>query len=306
MAVQTLSFQDYLNRSTKSKFVDHLQESLSETGFVRLTDHGLDSDVLNQAYALTKELFDLPLESKNTYTLKQLGLRGYTGFGKERAKGQTTGDLKEFWHIGKDLNQDSPYFSRYPKNLWPSEIPQFRPLFCQLFAALEELALNLLNAIGEGFSIPKEYFPSLIEDGNSVLRLIHYPAVNGMDTATRMRAAAHADINLMTLLVGATDSGLQLLNKEGKWVDIETNPNEIVVDTGDMMALITGNALPSTVHRVINPDNSQSARYSMPFFLHPHSDASLGRLAEFGGSNDSKAITADQFLNQRLSENGLK
>lgn len=306
MAVQTLSLQDYLDTSTKQEFVEHLKESLSETGFVRLTNHGLDSTLLKQAYSLTKELFELPLDIKSSYALKQLGIRGYTGFGKERAKGQTSADLKEFWHIGKELDQHSPYFNRYDKNIWPSELPEFQPLFCLLFRSLEEIALSLLSAIGEGFSIPPEYFPSLINDGNSVLRLIHYPALKDVDTHNKMRAAAHADINLMTLLVGATDSGLQLLDKEGNWVDVETKPDEIVIDTGDMMARITGDVLPSTVHRVINPDNGKTARYSMPFFLHPHSDAVLDRLEQFKGSEKIEPITAGEFLDQRLAENGLK
>ena len=314
MPVKILSLQDYASagefaNDTRQAFVDGLRESLTSTGFVRITNHGIDTETLAQAYSLTKRLFDLPLTTKNQYELEQLGLRGYTGFGKERAKGQTAADLKEFWHIGKELDQSSRYIDRYPQNLWPTELPEFESTFKSLFTQLEQIALTLLEAIGESFDIPGDYFPALINDGNSVLRLIHYPAVEGMDTANQMRAAAHADINLMTLLVGATDSGLQLLDKQGNWVDVETTQNEIVVDTGDMMARITANTLPSTVHRVINPDNSRSARYSMPFFLHPHSDAVLKKLPMFDGaceSPDEPPITAGDFLNQRLSENGLK
>ncbi len=304
MAVQTLSLDDYFKTSTKTAFIYQLQESLSRTGFVRIRDHGINTTDLIEAYALIKQLFALPQTNKEKYALEQLGIRGYTGFGKERAKGQSSADLKEFWHIGKELEAGSPYYNRYEKNVWPSELPNFKSHFQTLFESLERIALNLLHAIGEGFGIVPNYFPALIEDGNSVLRLIHYPAVAGMDTVNQMRAAAHADINLMTLLVGATDSGLQLLDKEGQWVDIETNQNEIVVDTGDMMARITGNTLPATIHRVINPDNSRDARYSMPFFLHPHSDAILETLPQFKGDKQAP-ITAGDFLTQRLAENGL-
>ncbi len=310
MSVNTLSLEYFRENDTREAFIKDLRNSLESTGFVRITNHGLNANTIEQAYSLIKQLFELPLEVKRKYQLEELGLRGYTGFGKERAKDQKAPDLKEFWHVGKDLNQTSRYLNRYPKNVWPNEIPDFELTFKLLFLRLEEIALELLNAIGEGFNMPPHYFPELINDGNSVLRLIHYPAVQGLDTNKQMRAAAHADINLMTLLVGATDSGLQLLDKQGDWVDVETNQNEIVVDTGDMMARITGHTLPATVHRVINPSNSHRARYSMPFFLHPHSDAVLQRLPMFKKEHECEndiepRITAGDFLNQRLSENGL-
>jgi len=306
MTVQVLSLESYLNITTKSTFVSELRKSLTETGFVRVQDHDLDKNDLNRAYAITKQLFELPIEAKAKYKLKQLGLRGYTDFGQEKAKGQQSGDLKEFWHIGKSLNRESPYFERYPKNIWPEELPEFEPLFTQLFTQLENIALTLLKAIGEAFDVDPSYFPHLVKDGNSVLRLIHYPATRGFDTTKQMRAAPHADINLMTLLVGATDSGLQLLDKKGNWLGVETNPHEIVVDTGDMMERVTGGILPSTVHRVINPNNDNRERYSMPFFLHPHSDAVLEPRHEFASGSTKTPITAGEFLDQRLTENGLK
>lgn len=305
MTVQLLSLDHCHHAETRPAFIEGLISSLSETGFVRIENHGLQLDHLERAYTQCKALFDLPLEQKRKYELEKLGVRGYTGFGKETAKGETYSDLKEFWHIGKDLDEESPYFSVYENNLWPAELPEFQPCFATLFSQLEKVALDILLAIGEGFGVKETYFPSLIADGNSILRLIHYPPTSGYDTANRMRAAAHADINLMTLLVGATDSGLQLLDKEDNWVDVETGSNEIVVDTGDMMALITGNTLPATIHRVINPDQSTTARYSMPFFLHPHNDAVLEPQEEFGGTSSATPITAGDFLQQRLSENGL-
>ena len=285
-------------------------DSLKQTGFARIVDHGIDTQRLQSAYQSLKELFDLPLTCKQRYELANLGQRGYTGFGKEKAKGQTLGDLKEFWHIGKELPANSVYRHVYPKNRWPAELPYFKGEFLRLYADLEEIALFLLAHISTHFKIENAYFPSLVNEGNSVLRLIHYPPVKGLNTQNQMRAAPHADINLMTLLVGATDSGLELLDKHGKWQAVHTGPNEIIVDTGDMMALITGNTLPSTVHRVINPDsyttgNDNKPRYSMPFFLHPHSNAVLECLPQFENSQPCKAISAGDFLEQRLRENGL-
>lgn len=315
MIVPALSLKD-----TSSNFTQALCASLKETGFARIIDHGVDTQQLRKAYLTIQQLFALPLEAKQRCQLKDLGIRGYTGFGKEKAKGQRQGDLKEFWHIGKELSPTSNYWGVYPANVWPDEIPNFKPEFLTLFADLEKIALQLLQHISAGLNIDPSYFPELIDDGNSVLRLIHYPPVQGMDTQNQMRAAPHADINLMTLLVGATGSGLQLLDKNEVWQDVQTGPEEIVIDTGDMMALITGNTLPSTVHRVINPDSTKphklsEARYSMPFFLHPHSDALLECLPQFENTQNNSpkndnfkingSISAGDFLNQRLRENGL-
>ena len=305
MIVPALSLKD-----NNADFTNAFCASLKQTGFARIVDHGIDTQQLRHAYQTVKDLFDLPIQAKHTYELSDLGIRGYTGFGKEKAKGQSQGDLKEFWHIGKELNANSQYIGIYPNNVWPIEMPDFKVEFLALFTKLEAIALQLLEHISRGLKIDSAYFPQLINDGNSVLRLIHYPPITGMDTQHQMRAAPHADINLMTLLVGATDSGLQLLDKNNEWQDVHTGADEIVVDTGDMMALLTGNTLPSTVHRVINPDannaNSTSkARYSMPFFLHPHSNALLECLPQFENTENSSSISAGNFLQQRLRENGL-
>jgi len=305
MTVQALSLS-----SPSSEFTHELCHSLKQTGFARIIDHGIDTQRLRNAYQTIKRLFDLSEQSKQQCTLKDLGVRGYTGFGKEKAKGQTQGDLKEFWHIGKELSDESIYQGIYPDNVWPTELPEFRAEFLSLYTDLETIALRLLKHISLGLDIDPDYFPKLIHDGNSVLRLIHYPPIKGMDTQNQMRAAPHADINLMTLLVGATGSGLQLLDKNNEWQDVPTGSDEIVIDTGDMMALITGNTLPSTVHRVINPDankpeKANQSRYSMPFFLHPHSNALLECLSQFKNLQNSKPIIAGDFLEQRLRENGL-
>lgn len=308
MTIQALS----LHKSPQN-FTSEFCASLKETGFARIIDHGINTNEITRAYDQLRHLFALPLTIKESYALKDLGIRGYTGFGKEKAKDQKHGDLKEFWHIGKELSESNPYYGQIPQNIWPNELINFKIEFKQLFSALESLAHVLLSHISRGLNIDASYFPQLVNNGNSVLRLIHYPPVKNLDTHKQMRAAPHADINLMTLLLGATDSGLQLLDKNNEWQDVQTGPDEIVVDTGDMMALITGNTLPSTIHRVVNPqtNNNGKSRYSMPFFLHPHRHAMLECLPQFklneGRDKAIKnSITAEEFLQQRLRENGLK
>ena len=307
-AVKTLSLHDYQNPLNQKRFVSELIASLKAFGFVVIKDHDINQSLLKQSYELNQQLFELSLPSKLAYAKADAGQRGYTAFGKERAKDNPQPDLKEFWHVGPELNTNSHYFSQYPPNIWPSELSDFKSVMLQLYTELSATAAVLLEAIGVGFNIPDNYFPNLIEDGNSVLRLIHYPPIQGMNTAQQMRAAPHADINLMTLLVGASDSGLQLQDRHGDWLDVGANTGEIIVDTGDMMALISGGVLPATVHRVVNPDNKATARYSMPFFLHPHSNAELAYLPEFRSQDKAaiqSSITAGEFLQQRLRENGL-
>lgn len=305
-SVKTLSLEDYQRLDSRQQFVDNLLSSLAEFGFVGLRDHGISESLLDRCYGLNRELFELPLTNKLAYTQKQLGHRGYTAFGKEHAKDNPQPDLKEFWHIGPQLNSLSPYVDRYPPNVWPDELDDFKETMLELYSQLNRIALQILEAIGIALSLPANYFESLIQDGNSVLRLIHYPPVLGMNTQQQMRAAAHADINLMTLLVGASGSGLQLLDKNSQWLDVVSKPGEIIIDTGDMMALITGGVLPSTHHRVINPESDSKARYSMPFFVHPHGDAELSCFSTLRKDGQRyTSITASEFLQQRLTENGL-
>jgi len=298
---------DFYQQSTKLEFINELCAALQECGFIIIKDHGIDYQTLSDAYEQCSLLFALTLYEKQQYQCQRGGQRGYTAFGTEKAKGSTFSDLKEFWHIGPSLSKSSSYYKEYPTNLWPSELPKFRQTFTELYEQLQRVAHDVLQALSIGLGIEPTYFDDMVQDGNSVLRLIHYPPVTKMDTVNQMRAAPHSDINLLTLLVCASASGLQLLDRNDQWQDIETNENEIVVDTGDMMALITGNKIPSTIHRVINPDDETKPRYSIPFFLHPHSRVMLGCLPQFRekGGGDYPSITAGDFLQTRLRENGV-
>ncbi len=288
-------------------FVNELYQGLQDCGFVVLRDHGIRTEQLDLAYSLVRQLFDLPLDVKMKYDSGSGGARGYTAFGRENAAGNPHSDLKEFWHIGQELSTDSPYFGSYPENLWPAELPQFRASLGGLYRQLESIGVTMLGLLGEAMDLEPQFFARMIKDGNSVYRLLHYPAVAGLDTSKSMRAAPHADINLLTLLLGATDSGLELLDHDGNWIPVKSEANDIVLDTGDMMSRLTNDVLPSTVHRVVNPPQSNSSRYSMPFFLHPHSAASLACLPQCYGATGPKypPITAGEFLQQRLEEIGL-
>ncbi len=289
-------------------FINELYTGLKEYGFVILQEHSINKAKLDRAYDLVKQLFELPDEVKMQYDSGPGGARGYTAFGRENAKGNPHADLKEFWHIGQNVPTDSQYFSIYPANVWPREIPEFKEFFQQFYQDLETLGKTMLEALGEAMGLEKEFFRDMVTDGNSICRLLHYPSLKGLDASKSMRAAAHADINLLTLLVGATDSGLELLDRDGKWMPVVSDEDEIVLDTGDMMSRLTNDVLPSTIHRVVNPPNQDSSRFSMPFFLHPHSNASLACLPQCAGPGGSKypPITAGEFLEQRLVEIGLR
>ena len=304
-AITRLSLHD-LDRD-REKFCQELYSGLREYGFVILRDHGIDKTRLDRAYDYAKQLFELPVDTKLKYDSGSGGARGYTAFGRENAKGNPHADLKEFWHIGQHVTESSPYYDEYPKNIWPEEIPEFKDFFSDLYREMETLGKNMLELLGEAMGLEKEFFRNMVTDGNSICRLLHYPKLEGLDTGSSMRAAAHADINLLTLLVGATDSGLELLDKDGNWMPVISDENEIVLDTGDMMSRLTNDVLPSTIHRVVNPNSENISRYSMPFFLHPHSKASLNCLPQCAGPGGSKypPITAGEFLQQRLHEIGL-
>ena len=306
--VPELSLLSYVNGSTadKIKFVDNIFSGLKDYGFIILKDHTIEQKKIERAYELVQNFFELPLETKLKYKLDNGGQRGYTPFKTEHAKDNKNPDLKEFWHVGRELLATSNYKGVYPENVWPTEVAELKKSFIELYEAMDMTSQILLESIGKGLDLPSSYFNEMINDGNSIIRMIHYPPTKGEDTKNSIRAAAHEDINLITMLVGATHSGLQLLERDGSWLDVNSRPGEIVVDTGDMMSRITNNVLPSTTHRVINPTSDASARYSMPFFVHPHSKAVLKTIpscADIGTSQPE--ITAGDFLNQRLKEIGL-
>ncbi|WP_317929000.1 isopenicillin N synthase family dioxygenase [Halioxenophilus sp. WMMB6] len=304
--VPSLSLEDYFIPSSQKLFVDQFYNALAEFGFVVIRNHGIHPSLFKQAYRLAESLFNLPDTVKQRYETGS-GQRGYISFGKETAAGFEYPDLKEYWHIGPELPGLSPYLKDYPANIWPDEIAEFREFFIELHQKLNNVAKQLLTALASAMELPADYFSEMICEGNSVQRLIHYPALEKVAASQGVRAAAHADINLMTLLIGATDSGLQLLDRDGKWLAIENELGDLVVDTGDMMARLTNSRLPATVHRVVNPTDNTRARYSIPFFVHPRNEVILDPLPKFveEGSKLTTSMTAGEFLAERLRENGF-
>lgn len=313
--VPRLSMAALSQPHSRADFIARLWQALADYGFVVICDHGIAPAKFTRAYDLAEQLFAQPLAIKQGYELGG-GHRGYVSFGKETAKDCEFPDLKEFWHIGPEWSAcSSAQAAPFPDNVWPEDpLPEFRPFFQTLHRELTAVAEALLTALAEAMQLPDSFFSELIARGNSVQRLIHYPALAAISRAESIsaeqsvRAAAHADINLMTLLIGATDSGLQLLDKNGQWLPVENQSNDLVVDTGDMMALLTNNALPATVHRVVNPKDTSRPRYSIPFFVHPGKDALLAPLAQFVDASrpaQFEPITAGDFLAQRLRENGF-
>lgn len=304
--VATLNLSDYQQTSTKDVFIEQLMTNLKEFGFIVLDEHPVKQQLVDAAYESSKAFFSLPTDTKMKYFMNNGGQRGYTPYKIEHAKDQKQPDLKEFWHVGRDISADHTFKAMYPNNLWPEEVSAFQASTQALYSALDETAAMLLDAIGEGLGLEAAFFQDMIKDGNSILRLIHYPPTQDEDTTQTLRAAPHADINLITLLVGATDSGLELLDKDGHWLPVQSAPGQIVVDTGDMMSRITNNVLPSTIHRVVNPDDSGKERFSMPYFVHPHPNALLECIPSCKGQGELyPPIKSMDFLMQRLKEIGL-
>jgi isopenicillin N synthase-like dioxygenase len=271
-----------------------LKNALTEYGFFSIINHGLEKELLENSYAYSKKFFDLPVEEKSKYAFPQnAGARGYTPFGKETALGEVTPDQKEFWHHGPNI--DSSYDSRIHTNINVNEIVGFNDNFDQLFNAINKLGMDVLKIIALLLNKEANFFDSWAIKGNSLLRLIHYPPVT--NDSNNLRARAHEDINLITLLVGAEESGLEVKSKNGEWIPIKASSNAIVCNIGDMMQLVTDGMLLSTTHRVINYTNSRSkSRYSMPFFLHPAPNITLKSIF----NEDDKGVLADDFLNERL------
>lgn len=291
----------------KSKFVTELGKAFEEIGFVALKGHFLPPKFMNDLYSEIKNFFDLRLEQKKSYEIKGGGgQRGYTSFGKEHAKDKKEGDLKEFWHFGQ--YEESP-IKKYPENITVNELPKFNELGKETFKLLEKTALYVLRAIALHLELEEQYFDSYTSNGNSILRAIHYPPIVE-EPKNAVRAAAHGDINLITLLMSAQGKGLQVMTNKGKWIDAIAEPDELIINMGDMMSRLTNNKLKSTLHQVINPPRSSwgSSRYSIPFFMHPEAEMSLNCLPNcFSDENPKKYedITAGAFLNQRLIELGL-
>lgn len=307
--VPELSLADYTSGSPEARrqFVDDLFRGMKHHGFIILTDHPIDEDLLAHAYDLSERLFALPESRKREYVSPSGGgQRGYTPFGQEHAKDSHLPDLKEFWHVGRELSRQHPLAHEFPENIWPKELIDFHPTFLGIYEALDRVGRILLGALTGPLEVQPDFFDRMVNHGNSILRLLHYPPVPADVEPGAIRAAAHEDINLITLLVSASASGLQLKTREGHWLPIETEANNLIVDSGDMLARITNEVIPATTHRVVNPEGPNGHRYSMPFFMHPNSDAMLSCLASCRGSGAKYPdILADQFLKQRLKEIGL-
>ncbi len=315
--IPTVDLDDYRNgdEATKAAFVKKLGDSFSNIGFAIVSNHGVGDELITKAYQAFQSFFALPDAAKEKYEDPSIaGQRGYISKGKEHAKGRNVGDLKEFFHIGQIVSDGDPIKAEYPDNIFPDqEISDLRQYGVQLYQSLEESGKYLLRAIAEYLGLDVHYFDNKVKNGNSILRPIHYYAIENPEAVPEgaVRAAEHEDINLITLLIGASADGLQARNKEGQWIDAKPLPNQIVINVGDMLQRLTNNKLKSTTHRVVNPprEKMNQPRYSVPFFLHPRSDMDLTCLESCIDADHPKAysdMTAGEYLDERLREIGLK
>jgi isopenicillin N synthase-like dioxygenase len=310
MSLEPVSYA--LAEAEPEAFARKLGESFVRYGFAVVCDHGPDSVKVAEALNSAKSFFALPEAVKLAYRVPGgSGQRGYTPFRTEVAKGAELPDLKEFWHTGRETPANHPLAQRWGPNLWPAEVPGFRPAQLWLFESLDAMGARLLSAIARFLDLGPDYFDDAIAEGDSVLRLIHYPPTAGQ-TAGGVRAGAHGDINAITLLLGAEEGGLEVLTRDGDWLAINPPPGALVVNIGDMLSRLTNDYLPSTIHRVVNPPSARAgyARYSTPFFLHFRPDYLIRTLRSCISPDRPdrypEPITAEAFLNQRLAEIGLK
>jgi isopenicillin N synthase-like dioxygenase len=292
-------------------FAEKLGKSFEEYGFAIIADHGIPQDLIEDAEAKSRAFFALPDAVKRQYHIEgQGGARGYTPFGIETAKGATAHDLKEFWHVGRELPPGHKFRGHMPDNVWPAEIASFKDTFLKLYDTFDRTGLKILKAIARYLKIDEDYFVDTVRDGNSVMRLLHYPPIQG-EPGSNVRAGAHEDINTITLLLGAEEAGLELQTRDGRWIPVSPEPGELVVNIGDMLQRLTNGLLRSTSHRVVNPPRERwgHSRYSMPFFLHFRSDFRIEALPGTvppGAEPKWPPITADEYLQERLREIKLK
>lgn len=302
------------NLAHKQAFVEKLGEAFEKIGFVAIKNHGLKDELVTQLYDTYQQFFQLSDPIKQKYQIEGIaGQRGYTGKGKEHAKGRSTGDLKEFYHVGQEVQEDELTRFGYPENVFASEIPAMREVSLEAYRTLENTGKEILRGIALHLGLEENYFDDKVRNGNSILRAIHYYPIENPDEVPEdaVRAAEHGDINLITLLMGASAEGLQILRKDGKWIPVTALPEQIVVNVGDMLERLTNNKLKSTIHRVVNPprEKMHTSRYSIPFFMHPIGEMDLTCLPSCIDAQSPKQyedITAGQFLEQRLAEIGLK
>lgn len=317
--IPSLDLADFTggDATKKTAFVEKLGQAYQNIGFVAIKNHGLSKELQDQLYATIKKFFALADSQKAAYEKPEIGFqRGYTGKGKEHAKGRNTGDLKEFYHVGQelaDIPDADPIKKEYPANVWPTEIPEFEGIALETYRTLENAGKNMLRAIALHLGLAEDFFEAKVNHGNSILRQIHYFPIENPDEvpADAVRAAEHGDINLITLLMGASADGLQVLRRDGKWIPITALPDQLVVNVGDMLERLTNKKLKSTIHRVVNPPREMmhTSRYSIPFFMHPRSDMDLTCLDSCIDEQNPKQftdVTAGEFLEERLRELGLR
>jgi isopenicillin N synthase-like dioxygenase len=296
VATLSLALFQHGDAHARRRFADELSASLRRYGFVVLAEHGIGHELLADAYRLAQELFDWDAARK---VLHAGGLRGYTPFGREHAKDHTAPDLKEFWQIGRAS-------AALPPNIWPQDWPQFAAVFRALYAALDQVGTEVLRALAPSLGLEEHWFRARVAHGNSILRIIHYPPVPAGVNPASIRAAAHEDINFVTVMVAARGAGLELLDGERGWLPVRADERQLIVNTGDMLARLTNDVIPAKTHRVVNPAGDNLSRYSMPFFVHPSDATSLACLPSCVGSGARYApCTAGEFLSERLREIGL-
>ena len=314
--IPRLDLNTYINGDAlaRKKFSDDIGKAFNETGFVTITNHGLSKELIDELYAQVKALFALPDSVKSKYEIPELaGQRGYTGRGKETAKGFKTPDLKEFWQIGQTVTDGDVVKADYPDNLVVEELPSFNTTTLEVYKKLEAAGKILLRAIAVYLNLDEHYFDNKVHNGNSILRTLHYFPIEDPDSvpADAVRAGAHEDINLITLLIGASADGLELLTRDNQRFPVKAYGEDLVVNVGDMLQRLTNNKLKSTTHRVVNPPRElmKNSRYSVPFFLHPVSNMDLTSLPSTIDADHPKKytdITAGEYLDERLREIGLK
>lgn len=311
--IPSVNLADFLSSdpNKKQKFINEIGHAYETIGFVALKGHFLDDTLVHNLYSEIKNFFELPVATKEKYEIPGIGgQRGYVSFGKESAKGKKEGDLKEFWHFGQYVENDTERAKEYPENVLVNELTNFNEVGKETYKMLEKTAKYVLRSLALYLSLEENYFDPYIKNGNSILRPIHYPPI-ATEPKGAERAAAHGDINLITLLMGAQGKGLQVQNHNGDWIDAMAAPDELMINVGDMLARHSNNKLKSTIHRVTNPSKEMwgTSRYSIPFFMHPISEMKLDVLENCIDSKNPKQfedITAGEFLEQRLLELGLK
>lgn len=310
--IPSVDLRDFLSDDPirKQKFVNEIGKAYEEIGFVALKGHFLDDQLVENLYTEVRNFFSLPLEVKEGYEIPGIGgQRGYVSFGKEHAKGRKEGDLKEFWHFGQYVENDPKLEASYPANVQVKELPHFNEVGKETYQMLEKTGVYVLRALALFLDLDEFYFDAFLKNGNSILRPIHYPPIQD-EPKNALRAAAHGDINLITLLMGAQGKGLQVQNHDGQWIDAIAQPDELVINVGDMLSRHSNNRLKSTIHQVVNPPRELwgTSRYSIPFFMHPISEMPLNCLKECIDEDHPKQfedITAGEYLHERLVELGL-